>query len=170
MEYCKLLFGQPFPFDSYERLVEKYRSSVDYRIMRKVPYCLCTHLNFTWLKFFQSKVILLVELLKEVRRKVIVLLTDKFSHHLLILSTILKGTPRVPCDCVPNFPFKAYFCYNRQHPFLSDRFLQKLSCLNDFQIRVLQYFLLGVHCFPVSEDTTRRQHELVKNTEKLRHP
>jgi len=37
VEYYKLLLGQPFPFDSYERLVEKYRSNVDYRIMRKYP-------------------------------------------------------------------------------------------------------------------------------------
>lgn len=101
-------------------------------------------------------VILFVELLWEVRKKVIVLLTKKLSHHSLIMFTVLKSTPRVPCDCAPNFPVKVYFCYNRHQPFLSDRFLQKLSCLNDFQIRVLQYFLLGAHCFPVSADTTRK--------------
>lgn len=112
--------------------------------MHKVPYCLCTHLNFTWLKFSQSKIILLVELLREVRRKVLVLLTE-FSHHLSIRSA----------DCVPIFPFKAYFCYNRHHPFLLDQFLQKLSCLHDFHIMKL-YFLCSVHCFPVPADTTSK--------------
>lgn len=31
----KLPFSQPFPFDSYVRLVEKYRSNVDYRVMEE---------------------------------------------------------------------------------------------------------------------------------------